>query len=242
MTTTEKMNTTKGSPNGTNKLTARIADISLRKAAIVAGIGYLMSFIGASFATLYVDFGDAAATANNIKVGIFGFLIAILGDMLRAWALYVFFKQVNKSLALLSAWFMLVHDAIFGAALINLVFGSVLLSGAGHLTVFEPNQLHALRLLFLDGFNYGFQIGLFFFSFHLGILGYLVYKSGYIPRILSVLLIIASLGYLIDSVARLLLPNYPEIIWTILMGPCLIGELAIMVWLVIKGGKCPTDG
>ncbi len=143
---------------------------------------------------------------------------------------------------MLSAWFMLVHDAIFGAALINLVFGSVLLSGAGHLTVFEPNQLHALRLLFLDGFNYGFQIGLIFFSFHLGILGYLVYKSGYIPRILSVLLIAASLGYLIDNVGNTFFPNYPEIIGLVVIAPNLIGELAIMVWLVIKGGKRPTEG
>ena len=230
MTTKEKMNT--------NIITTIIADISLRKAAIVAGVGFLVSFIGATFATLFG--GDAATTANNYMAGVFGFLIAILGDMLRAWALYVFFKQVNKGLALLSAWFMLVHDAIFGAALINLVFGSVLLSGADHLTVFEPNQLHALRLLFLDGFNYGFQIGLIFFSFHLGILGYLVYKSGYIPRILSVLLIVASFGYLIDSIGRILLPNYPEIIWTVLMGPCLIGELSIVVWLVFKGGKGST--
>jgi len=226
MTTNEKINLNK---------TARIADISLRKAAIVVGVGYLVSFIGATFATLFGV--DAATTANNYMAGVFGFLIAILGDMVRAWALYVFFKQVNKGLALLSAWFMLVHDAIFGAALINLVFGSVLLSGAGHLTVFEPNQLHALRLLFLDGFNYGFQIGLIFFSFHLGILGYLVYKSGYIPKILSVLLIAASLGYLIDNVGKTFFPNYPEIIGLVVIAPNLIGELAIMVWLAFKGGK-----
>ena len=182
------------------------------------------------------------ASEGLFRAGIFGYLIAILGDMVRAWALYVFFKQVNKSLALFSAWFMLVHDAILGAALINLFFGSVLLSGADNLTVFEPNQLHALGLLFLGGFNYGFQIGLFFFSFHLGILGYLVYKSGYIPRILSVLLIVASFGYLINSIGRIVLPNYPEIIWTVLMGLCLIGELALILWLVFKGGKGSTEG
>jgi hypothetical protein len=234
MTTKEKMNT--------NKITARIADISLRKAAIVAGIGFLMSFIGAIFATLFVDIGDAATTANNIMFGVFGFLIAILGDMVRAWALYVFFKQVNKSLALFSAWFMLVHDAIFGAAQLKLVFGSVLLSGADYLKVLEPNQMHALALLFSNVYTYGFQIGLFFFSFHLGILGYLVYKSGFAPRILSILLIVASLGYLINSIGTILSPNFPEIIWTVLMGPCLIGELALIVWLVIKGGKRPTEG
>ncbi len=69
----------------TNKITARIADISLRNAAILAGVGFLVSFIGATFATLFG--GDAATTANNYMAGVFGFLIAILGDMLRAWAL-----------------------------------------------------------------------------------------------------------------------------------------------------------
>ena len=217
--------------------TTRSADISPRKAAIVAGIGFLMSFVGAIFASLYVDIGDAATTANNIMFGVFGFLIAILGDIIRAWALYVFFKQVNRSLSLLSAWFMLVHDAIFGAALLNLVFSSLILSGADYLTVIEPNQLHALALLFSSVYAYGFEIGLFFFSFHLGILGYLVFKSGYVPRIMGVLLFIASLGYLINSVGTILSPNFPEIIWTVFMLPCLIGEMAIVVWLAFRGGK-----
>ncbi len=229
MTIKEKMNTI--------NMTAGIADISLRKAAIVAGVGFLLSFVGAIFASLNVDIGDAATTANNIRVGVFGFLIAILGDIVRAWALYVFFKQVSKSLALLSAWFMLVHDAIFGAALLNLVFASVLISGADYLVAFGTDQLHALPSLFSNVYTYGFQIGLFFFSFHLGILGYLVYKSGFIPKIFSILLIIASLGYLINSVGLILSPNFPEIIWTVLMGPCLIGELALILWLVFKGGR-----
>jgi len=116
-------------------------DISQRQAAIVAGYGFLLTLIAVTFATIYGEnlfvLEDAAATANNImasgglfRVGIVSWLFVILGDMVRAWALYVFFKPVNKSLALLAAWFMLVHDAILGVALVNLVFGSVLLSGA----------------------------------------------------------------------------------------------------------------
>lgn len=232
----------------TNKITTRIADISLRKAAIVAGVGFLISFIGSIISSILVDnsivLGDAATTANNImasevlfRVGIVSWLIVIMGDMVRAWALYVTFKQVNKSLALLAAWFMLVHDAIFGIALLNLVFGSVLLSGANYLTVFGTDQLHALTLLFLNGYFYGLDIGLFFFSFHLGILGNLVLKSGYIPRILSVFLIVSSFAYLINVVGKILLPNYPEIIGLVLIVPMMIGELSLMVWLAFKGGK-----
>jgi hypothetical protein len=235
------------------QMTDRTADVSQRTAAIVAGVGYLVTLIGVvlvslTMGTLIVP-GDAAATANNtmgsevlFRAGIVGFLIAILGDLLRAWALYVFFKQVNKSLAVFSAWFMLIHDAIFGAALINLFFSSVLFSGADLLTGFEPDQLHALGMLFNDGFNFGFQIGLFLFSFHLGIVGYLAYRSGYVPRVLGVLLIIAGLGYLINSTGKILLPNYPAIIEQVLIAPNVIGELAIVVWLAFRGGKRPAEG
>ncbi len=84
---------------------------------------------------------------------------------------YVLLKPVNKSLSLLAAWFRLVYATIFGIALANLFGVLLLLSGADYLTVFETNQLHALVSLFLNGYNYGFSIGLFFFSFHLGMLG-----------------------------------------------------------------------
>ncbi len=234
-------------------MTTRTADTSQRTAAIAAGVGLVITLIGVAFVELTTNSlivpGDAETTARNIldseelfRAGIFGWVLAILGDMVRAWGLYVFFKRVNKSLALLSAWFMLVHDAIFAASLLNLYFGSVFHGGADLLTVFEPDQLQALGMLVLDGFEYGFHMGLFFFSFHLGIVGYLAYKSGYVPKILGVLLMAAFLSYLIDSIAFLFLPIYPEILNQVLMLPEIIGEVAIVVWLVFRGGKVAIDG
>ena len=234
-------------------MTNLTSDTSQRTAAIVVGIGLVITLIGAAFVELTTNSlivpGDAEATARNImasetlfRAGIFGWVLAILGDIMRAWGLYVFFKPVNRSLALLSAWFMLVHDAIFAASLVNLYFGSVLLSGGELLTVFEPDQLKALGMLVLAGFEYGFHMGLFFFSFHLGTVGYLAYKSGYVPKILGVLMMAAFLSYLIDSFAFLFLPVYPEILNQLLMVPEVIGELAIAVWLAFKGGKGATDG
>lgn len=234
-------------------MTNLTSDTSQRTAAIVVGIGLVITLIGAAFVELTTNSlivpGDAEATARNImasetlfRAGIFGWVLAILGDIMRAWGLYVFFKPVNRSLALLSAWFMLVHDAIFAASLVNLYFGSVLLSGGDLLTVFEPDQLKVLGMLVLAGFEYGFHMGLFFFSFHLGIVGYLAYKSGYVPKILGVLLMASFLSYLIDSFAFLFLPIYPEILNQVLMVPEVIGELAIAVWLAFKGGKGATDG
>ena len=232
--------------------TSKFADTSQRTAAIAIGIGLLASILGVVFVELTTNSlivaDDAEATVRNImasealfRAGILGWVIAILGDMVRAWGLYVFFKRVNKSLALLSVWFMLVHDAIFAASLVNLYFGSVLMSSADLLTVFAPDQLQTLGMLVLNGFDYGFHMGLFFFSFHLGIVGYLAYKSGYVPKILGVLMMAAFLSYLIDSFAFLFLPIYPEIVNQVLMAPEIIGEMAIAVWLAFKGGKGATD-
>jgi hypothetical protein len=231
--------------------TARITDISQRKAAIIAGIALIIMIIPAILANYFVFGrlivpGDAATTANNIiaseglfRAGIGSWLIVITCDVVAAWALYVFFKQVNKSLSLLAAWFRLMHAAIFGITLLNLVFIFLLLSGANYLKVFETDQLHALVLLFLNGYNYGFSIGLFFFSLHLFYLGYLVFKSGYIPKIFGVLLIVAFIGYLIANAGKLLFPNYTETITMVVTAPNAIGELALIVWLLIKGGKIP---
>ena len=229
----------------------RIADISVRKAAKVAGFALLIMLIPAIFANFFVFPslivpGDATTTANNImasegllRAGIGSWLIVITLDVVTAWALYVLLKQANKSLSLLAAWFRLMHAAIFGITLLNLVFVSVLLSGADYLTVFETGQLHALVSLFLNGYNYGFNIGIFFFSFHLGILGYLVFKSGYIPRILGVFLIISSFAYLIINAGEILLPAYPETIALVLGVPAFIGEFLLTLWLLFKGGKTP---
>ena len=191
--------------------------------------------------------GDAAATANNIaasegpfRAGIVSWLIVITCDVVGAWALYVFFKPTNKSLSLLAALFRLMHAAITGITLLKGFFALLLLSGADYLTVFETDQLHAQAMLFLNAFNYGWLIGLVFFGFHLFVLGYLIFKSGYIPRILGVLLIIASLAYLVDSFANVLLPNYENyeaMFSLVVVVPAVIAELSLCLWLLLKGGK-----
>ncbi len=122
--------------------------------------------------------------------------------------------------------------------MLNLFFVLQLLSGAGYLTVFGAEQLDALVLLFLNGHSIGYSIGLVLFGLSLFVLGYLVFKSGYFPGILGVLLIVAASGYLIDSFASFLLPNYANyeaIFALVVFLPALIGELSMCVWLLVKG-------
>ncbi len=228
-------------------MTNGIADISLRQAAKVAGLSRLISVIPVIFGSFFVFpsllvAGDAAATANNImanellfRMGIFTWPLVFVLDLLMAWALYILLKPVNKSLSLLTAWFSLIHVAIAGSALVNYFAVLQFLSGADYLAVFGADQLQALVLPFLSGYDAGFNIGIFFFSFHLLVLGYLVFKSGYIPRILGILLIIASLGYLIESIAIILIPNFDVPIATFTF----IGELVFPIWLLWKGAKIP---
>ncbi|MHC4791131.1 MAG: DUF4386 domain-containing protein [Planctomycetota bacterium] len=231
-------------------MTNHITDMSQRQAARVAGIGYLIIIIAGIFAEFFVRStlivpGDAATTANNImasewlfRIGIASDLVMLLFDVVVALALYVVLKPVNKSLALLAAFFRLVHAAIYGLNLLNLFFVLQFLSGADYLTVFETEQLHALILLFLNGHSIGYLIGLVFFGVHCLVLGYLILKSGYIPRILGVLLVFASLGYLTDSFANFLLPNYEAyetIFLLVVFVPAFIAELSLCLWLLLKG-------
>jgi hypothetical protein len=231
-------------------MTNRIADISLRKAARVAGFAFLISIIVGFVAFERFDVpGDAATTADNImasemlfRIKIASTLIVLTLDVVVAWALYVLLTPVNKSLSLLMAWFRMMYATIYGIAQLNLFFVLQLLSGADYLTVFETDQLHALVLLFLNPHNPGFLIGLVFFGFHVFALGYLVFKSGYIPRILGVLLIFVSLGYLVNSFAYFLLPNYSNyeaIFYIVTFLPAFIAELSLSLWLLLKGAKIP---
>jgi hypothetical protein len=106
------------------------------------------------------------------------------------------------------------------------------------LKVFETDQLHALALQFINAHSTGYAVALVFFGLHLFVIGYLVYKSGYLPRILGVLLIFASWGYLVDSFANVLLPKDEAIITitaTILIALAVVAELSLSLWLLVKG-------
>ena len=220
MTTKERMNSL--------KKTARIADISLRKAARAAGFGLLIMFPLGIFAILVVISsliveGDAATTVNNIKanqllfwIGIASYLIILALDVVVALALYVVLKPVNKSLSLLAAVFRLLYTAIMGISLLALV------------------------LLFIDAYSYGLLIAYIFFISHLFVLGYVVFKSGYIPRSLGVLLIIASFSYIITLYGHFFIPKeLYDPLYMIAMLPATISEISLGLWLLLKGAKIP---
>lgn len=230
-------------------------DVTQRQAAIVAGISLLIMAISAAFSFGYVYNlliipEDAAVTMQNImnsgilfRSGVLGWLIILICDVLVAWALYIFLINVNRGLSLLTAWLRLIYTAILGVAVCNFIIVLLLTSQTGFTTVFQTEELQAYVLLFLNAFESIWAFGLIVFGLHLLLLGYLVYYSGYIPKILGVLLVIAALSYLIIDVSKLILPQYQDFIPTVealLSIPMAIGELAFGFWLLIKGGKGPA--
>jgi hypothetical protein len=223
---------------------------SNKKIARVAGFLYLIIIVCAGFSEGYVRsnlivLGDATATANNIvasewlfRIGFVSDLIAFLSDLVVSVLFYVLLKPVSKTLSLVAASLrLLAHPAIASINLLNHFIALLLLSGADYLTVFEPDQLHALVLLFLNAHTYGYLIGGAFFGLHCFVLGYLLFKSDLFPEILGVLLVLASLGYLIESFGNFLFPGYEALFAWIVAVPAVIAELSLCLWLLLKGVK-----
>ncbi len=225
---------------------------SLRRYAIVAGIGYVALFILAIFANFFVREGlivggDATQTAANIvgseglfRLGLVSFLAIFLIDVVVAWALYVLFKKANESLSLVTAWFRIVYTVFLGVAVIFFFQALQLLDRAEFLTVFSAEQLNAQALVALDTFNSTWLVGLAAFGAHLILLGVLVIRSGWTTRILGYVLIVAGLAYVADTVAHSLLANYVDY-ETVFLGivavPSVLAEGWFGLWLLVRGGK-----
>jgi hypothetical protein len=232
-------------------MTTSITEMTPRRAAKTAGTGYLVIFVLAIFANFVVvnglvESGDAAATAKNIaesegqfRAGLVAFAIVFVVDVVVAWALFILFRNLDRDVSLLAAWFRLVYTVFLGVALIFFFVALQLLSGDGYLDAFEPGQLDAHVLLAVDAFNYAWLIGLVCFGVHLIIIGYLVVASRWTSRALGYILMVAGTAYIVDTAARAVLSEYADVenlFLAIVAVPSVIGELWFTVWLLRTGG------
>jgi len=219
---------------------------SLQAYARIGGILYLMIIIAGALGEIFIRGkliapGDAISTVNNImaseslwRIGIAGDLLMHVFDLPLMLVFYVLLKPVNKNLALLGILFNLIQTAVLVANKLNLLMPLFFLGNAEYLKAFDPNQLYALSYLFIRAHDFGFGLGLIFFGFACLIYGYLLFKSGYFPQTLGVLMAIAGLSYLINSFTLILAPAYAAKIFPVL-GLALIGELSVCLWLLVKG-------
>ena len=213
----------------------------------MAGVFYLIFILTTVLAsyirsTIIVS-GDAAATANNImgselffRIGFVTELVSAVFFLLAAWALYVLLKPVNKNLALLFLLLNLGGVAVECINALNLFAAIQLLSGANYLNVFQTGQLQAMAMSYLNLYTSGFIIAQIFFSAWLLPLGYLVYKSRFLPKFLGLLLILDFFGNMSWFLQGFLLPDYK-----ILAYPgnaiSLIAEISLTAWLLIMAVK-----
>ncbi|MDQ6470618.1 DUF4386 domain-containing protein [Flavobacterium sp. LHD-80] len=212
--------------------------------ARIAGLFYLVIILTGLFSEVFVRnklfvSGDANATANNIihsdflwRLGISADLIMQICDLPVMIILYYLFKPVNKKLALLNLSFNLIQTAVLVANKLNLLAALFFLGDTEYLKSFSPDQLHTLAYLSIKLHGYGFGVGLIFFGFVCLIEGYLIYKSGYFPKVLGTLMTIAGLCYLANSFASILAPELSSFI---LLFPCIVAELGLTLWLIFKG-------
>jgi hypothetical protein len=213
----------------------------------MAGFFYLIYLVITIPSDLYRDsfivLGDAAATANNIMASEWLFRLSFVGDLvsavfflLAAWALYVLLKSVNKDLALLFLLLNLGGVAVYSINLLNQFAAVLLLSGADYLNVFQADQLQALAMCFLNLHENGYWLSQIFFGAWLFPLGYLVFKSGFLPKILGIVMMIHFVGWLMTFLQFFLFPSFGAI--TYISYPLgFISEVGLTLWLLIMGAK-----
>lgn len=199
-----------------------------RKLAVTAGISYLVIFFAAIFANFMVlqsIFTEPLATIqeNNLMVrfGIMAFMVTVVFDVVVAWALYELFK--THYLSGLSTLFRMMHAAIMGVAVFALV-----------VALKETTAEAILRQA--DTFNVIWLIGLFFFGIHLVLLGKILGK----PKLIAVFLVIAGIMYMLDTTAHFMLADYEShasLFLAMVAVPSILGEMALAVWLLVRGGK-----
>jgi len=219
---------------------------STKKAARVAGLLYLATCIPAPFSLLYVPgklivAGNAAATAANIlasegmfRLGIAGQLVSAIAFLFAVRALHRLLQGVDKRLASLMVTLFAISIPISCVNALNDIAALILVRGADFLSVFSEPQRQALAMMFLRLQSQGLLVAQIFWGLWLLPFGILVYRSGFIPRILGVLLILNGFAYPIQSFTSFLLPQYADVVSRI-TSPVLLGEAAIILWLLIRG-------
>jgi hypothetical protein len=218
------------------------------KAARVAGAVYLSMVVTAPFSLIYIPStlivrGNATATANNILAHETLFRLGIVADLITSvificlvLALYRLFSGVNQTHASLMVALVLVSAAVGFINVVNNIAALTLFRGADFLAILDKPQRDALGMLFIRLHGQGTVINEIFWGLWLFPFGVLVMRSRFLPRILGAWLIINGFAYVVLSLTGLLLPQYTDKVYNIAF-PVLFGEMAIMLWLLIKGAK-----
>jgi hypothetical protein len=225
----------------------RRVDSSLRLLSRIGGTLYLIIIVLGIFGEVVVRGrvivpNDATATAANLRsleslwrVGIAAEVVLLICAVSLIPIFYILLRPVSRDLASLAVFFNLISIAVEAVAALNLVGTLFPLGNAGYLAAFQPEQLSALSTLAVRSHTYGFAVALIFFGCECVVLGYLIYRSGYLPRVIGAMMVIAGLCYVTNSFALLMAPNLASQLFPAILLPPFVGETSLCLWLLLKG-------
>ena len=220
-----------------------------KKTARIAGLWYLCIAILYSFGMIYGQKafyvpGDATATINNIlasegifRLSIVSCLVGHICFLFLANALYKLFKPVNSDLARQMVLFIIAGVSVSFLNSLNQLASILIMNGSGYLSVFEPSQLRALSMTFIDVYQYGFYMAAIFWGLWLLPLGLLILKSNLMPKVLGILLLSACCCYLINFIVFFFFSGYISATKPVLSIVETAAEVAFILWLLIMGVK-----
>lgn len=219
-----------------------------KKTARLAGFFYLIVVITGMFSLAYVPskliiWTDAAATFQNIAASETLFRMSLVSSalcyvtfLLLPLVLYSLLRSVNEAAAKLMVVLAVVSVPISLLNLQNKYAVLTLVNGANHLKIFSEQQITSQMMTLLENYDHGILIVQIFWGLWLLPFGYLVYRSGFLPKILGILLMLGCFGYLISFVGNTIMTDYGE---TVIAGyvrmPAAVGEIGTCLWLLIRG-------
>ncbi len=215
-----------------------VAGVTLLILSALAAVGYVVIVQG------LVTPGDPVTTADDIvgsaglfRLGVAMLYVVVVLDVVVAWALRGVFAPVSRSIAALAAWFRVAYSGVFLVAIGQLAGIPDLLASPGYAAVLTPEQLQGQALLRVDAFTDAYMAGLILFGVHLALLGYLALRSGYVPGVIGVLLVVAGVGYVVDSFVTVFTEGSPFAISTVTF----VGEFLLAVWLLARGRRTVVE-
>ena len=222
-------------------------ETSPRVLARIGGALYLIVIVIGLFGEAFVRgkivvSGDASATAANLRsmeslwrFGIAAEFVLLTCALSMVVVLYVLLRPVSRNLALLAVCFNLVSIAVEAVAGLNLVAALFPLGKAEYLAAFPPEQLDAMASLAIKSHGHGFGVALIFFGCECLVLGTMIFKSGFLPKAIGVLMQIAGWCYLVNSFALILSPRLAGLLFPAILLPAFVGEASLCLWLLVKG-------
>jgi Domain of unknown function (DUF4386) len=221
--------------------------ISDKNLARIAGFCYLIVIATGLFSEVFVRqalrvSNDALATAHNIQTNEMLFRWGFVADLINfvvglptILIIYYFFKKTYTILLQIAMALVIIQTAIIAVNLLNQISSLLLLGNDTYLNSFQQNQLATLSLLALNIQAQGYAIGLVFFGFYCIIIGYVIYRTNAIPKILGIFYAISGFCYLINSFTMFLSKGFANPLFIYLAIPTFLGELSLCLWLLIKG-------